>query len=77
LKRARETRDEARQLLADGIDPSSQRKAEKLADANTFEAIAREWLELQQNKLSATTYEMAVWTFETLLFPGFINKTTR
>jgi hypothetical protein len=69
LKRAREKRDEARRLLADGIDPSAQRKAEKLADANTFEAIAREWLELQQKKLSATTYAKAVWTFETLLFP--------
>ena len=33
LKRAREKRDEARRLLADGIDPSTQRRAEKLADA--------------------------------------------
>ena len=49
LKRAREKRDEARRLLADGIDPSAQRKAEKLADANTFEAIAREWPPLCTN----------------------------
>jgi hypothetical protein len=51
LKRAREKRDDARRLLADGIDPSAQRKAEKVADANTFESFAREWLELQQKKL--------------------------
>lgn len=69
LKRAREKRDEARRLLADDIDPSAQRKAEKLSDANTFEAIAREWLELQQKKLSATTYAKALWIFETLLLP--------
>jgi integrase len=69
LKRAREKRDEARRLLADGIDPSAARKAEKIADANTFEAIAREWLELQQKKLSASTYDKALWVFETLLFP--------
>lgn len=43
LKRAREKRDEARTLLADGIDPGEMRKAEAAADANTFEAVAREW----------------------------------
>jgi hypothetical protein len=31
LKQARERRDDARRLLAAGIDPSSQRQAEKLA----------------------------------------------
>jgi integrase len=69
LKRAREKRDEARRLLADGIDPSAQRKAAKLADANTFEALAREWLALQQKNFSAKTYAKAVWIFESLLFP--------
>lgn len=68
MKRAREKLDEARRLLADGIDSSAQRKAEKLADSNTFEAIAREWLEFQHKKHSATIYAKAVWTFETLLF---------
>lgn len=49
LKRAREKRDEARRLLADGVDPSEHRKATKLAkaesNAQTFEVIAREWIE--------------------------------
>jgi hypothetical protein len=40
LARAREKRDEARKLLADGIDPSAARKHRKLADmaasANSF-----------------------------------------
>jgi integrase len=43
LRRAREKRDEARKLLADGIDPGDKRKAESLAVAETFEAVAREW----------------------------------
>ncbi|EQD69721.1 phage integrase family site-specific recombinase, partial [mine drainage metagenome] len=42
-RKARDRRDEARALLADGIDPSTQRKAGKAGGANTFEAIAREW----------------------------------
>lgn len=53
LKRAREKRDAARQLLADGIDPSAQRKAEehaeRIAQLQTFEAVAREWLKRQSS----------------------------
>ncbi len=46
LKEARNRRDEARRLLAQGVDPSEHRKAMKAsqsADAESFEAIAREW----------------------------------
>ena len=45
LKQARERRDTARKLLADGIDPAAKREAERSADADTFEAIAREFIE--------------------------------
>jgi integrase len=40
-----------------------------LATADTFEAIAREWLALQKKKLAPTTFAKAEWTFETLVFP--------
>ncbi|MEY4960678.1 MAG: hypothetical protein RL610_857 [Pseudomonadota bacterium] len=47
LKDARARRDEARKLLANGIDPSENRKVQKAAKveraANSFEVIAREW----------------------------------
>ncbi len=47
LKAARTRRDEARKLLADGIDPGENRKATKAAKvdraANSFEVVAREW----------------------------------
>ncbi|WP_036267863.1 tyrosine-type recombinase/integrase [Methylocaldum szegediense] len=45
LKEAREKRDHARKLVAQGIDPSAERKATKTAESETFEAIYREWLE--------------------------------
>lgn len=48
LKLARERRQDARTLLATGIDPGEQRKAKKKAKeeagSNTFESIAREWM---------------------------------
>src|ERR1700756_273098 len=44
LKRAREKRDAARTLIADGVDPSVQRKAERAALAQSFEGVAKEWL---------------------------------
>ena len=47
LKDARDRREEARKLLANGIDPSEQRKttrlAQELASCATFEAVARQW----------------------------------
>lgn len=47
LKDARDRRDAARRLLANGVDPSENRKARKSARAdgmaNSFEVVAREW----------------------------------
>lgn len=74
LKRAREKRDEARRLLADGIDPNAQRKAEKLAHAETFETIAAEWLDLQRKRFSAASIEKAEWMFNDLLNPFLGSK---
>jgi integrase len=70
LKLARDRREEARQQLAAGIDPGAKRKAEKVAQGDTFEAIAREWLALQEPKLAPATFAKAVWTLETLIFTG-------
>jgi integrase len=44
LKLARERRDDARKLIADGTDPSAKRKADKVATGETFELVTREWL---------------------------------
>jgi integrase len=69
LLQARSQRDEAKKAIANGVDPSAKRRAEKSATANTFEAIAREWLALQEEKLAPTTFVKAVRTLETLVFP--------
>ncbi|MDR1350576.1 MAG: integrase arm-type DNA-binding domain-containing protein [Zoogloeaceae bacterium] len=49
LKEARERRDEARKLLANGADPGGVKRAQKAAReeraANSFETLAREWFE--------------------------------
>lgn len=48
LLKARQRRDKARELLADGIDPGvakqEQKQIKATAQANTFEAVARDWL---------------------------------
>jgi hypothetical protein len=69
LQQARSRREDAKRAIASGVDPSAKRQAEKSGAANTFESIAREWLALQRKKLAPATYDKAVWTFETLLFP--------
>jgi integrase len=51
LRDARDRRDDARKLLANGVDPSENRKAQKLAlsnvNTNSFEVIGREWIAKQ------------------------------
>ena len=73
LAEARAKRDVARKALAAGIDPSAQRKAEMAANAeraaNSFEAIAREWLQKQSGRLAPVTHTKATSLFETWAFP--------
>jgi integrase len=58
LQAATTARDTARQLVAQGINPSEQRKAEnnskREAHTNTFEIVAAEWFEKQSPHWSAT-----------------------
>jgi integrase len=77
LKRAREKRDEARKLIADGIDPSAKRKAERGARSETFEAVATEWLELQSKALSAETISILGTRLKSFLYPYVGNRPMR
>lgn len=74
LKRAREKRDEARKLVADGIDPSVRRKSERGARAETFEAVAKEWLELQSKALSVETISILGTRLKSFLYPYIGNR---
>ncbi|UNK48848.1 tyrosine-type recombinase/integrase [Lysobacter sp. S4-A87] len=58
LQAAREARDAARRLVKQGINPAQHRKAARIIAsdqaANTFEAVAREWIE--QHRKDWTPY---------------------
>ena len=59
LRAARKARDEARELLRDGIDPSERRKLEKLVQADaaerSFLALCESWRTKVEPKLSESS----------------------
>ena len=73
LKDARERRDEARKQLAAGIDPSENRKARKIANAekgaNTFEVIAREFIQKQAQRWTKSNKTKVTRRLEKDVFP--------
>jgi len=75
LADARRKRDDARQKVAAGVDPSAVRKAEKrtarLNAANSFEAIAREWHERIAPTLSTSHSARNLRRLELYAFPRF------
>ncbi|KVR76116.1 tyrosine-type recombinase/integrase [Burkholderia vietnamiensis] len=70
---ARKRRDAAREKLAAGVDPSDAKKADKraakLAAANSFEAVAREWFETQRDGWSETYAGKVINCLEVDVFP--------
>ena len=73
LARAREKRDEARQALADGIDPAGakqeKKRAAKIAQANNFEAVARAWYAIAYQGKAEATREKVMARLENDVFP--------
>lgn len=73
LKDARQRRDDARKLLENGTDPSESRKAgkraERLAAANSFEVVAREWFEKHMAGRSESHKERTLNRLEGDIFP--------
>jgi integrase len=66
LAKARQRVVKARELLADGIDPSTAKKEDKQAQAeaaaNTFEAVARDWLIKTKAKRAEITHlKVSTW----------------
>lgn len=78
LKLAREKRDEARRLLAEGIDPGELRKVtkatSKLSAANSFEAVAREWFTKYQPTWSEGHATRIIRRLERDIFPWLGNR---
>ena len=69
LVHARQKRDEARRLVADGIDPAVQRLVDRNAKADPFAVIASEWLELRRKRFALATMKKAEWTFRDVINP--------
>ena len=79
LSKARKRREEARELLAEGLDPSAAKRAEKLATrvaaVNTFEAVAREFHATQASGWSPRYATRWIERMEKDLFP-YIGRLT-
>lgn len=73
LAGARDRREQARKLLAEGIDPSEQRKAAKQARSglatNAFEAVAREWYGKVSASMADSTKTDLLRRLETYIYP--------
>ncbi|MHB1176529.1 MAG: tyrosine-type recombinase/integrase [Sulfuriferula sp.] len=73
LARAREKLDDARKLLADGIDPAALKKATKArraeCAANSFEAVARSWFGKAYADKAQTTRDKTMTRLEQDVFP--------
>ena len=81
IKAARDERDKARKLVREGIHPSHHRKLDKIRKAhehvNTFEAVAREWLENHKEHWTFKTYQQRERAFERDVFPQIGNLPIR
>src|SRR3990167_9142955 len=78
LADARQRREDARKLLAQGIDPGENRKAVKASRegsaANSFEVVAREWWASHMASKAATHKDKVLRRFELYLFPWIGKK---
>jgi integrase len=78
LKDARERRDEAKKLLANGIDPGENRKMQKAGllerSVNSFEVVAREWYEKWKVGKANTYHTKVINRLENDVFPWLGGK---
>lgn len=72
LAKARERREDARRLLANSIDPTAHKQAEKTAQsalAHTFEELAREWYAYNSPRWATSTAAKALQYMEADILP--------
>jgi integrase len=77
LAKARLKLRRAKALLLDGIDPSLKRKAEKMASADSFEAVAREWYGSRECRWADSYSDHIIRRFERDIFPWIGNRPIR
>src|SRR5574341_1146136 len=73
LANARKRREAARELIANGVDPSEDRKGKRAERAarleNNFEAVAREWFEKNAPNWAPTHADKIIKRLENDVFP--------
>jgi len=73
LGAARDKRETARKLLADGTDPAfakkEQKRQNKLVAATTFEAVATEWAKHQADRWSDRHHDLIISRLKADIFP--------
>ena len=78
LKDARQKREEAKELLAKGIDPGAHKQAVKAAvraeAVNSFEVVAREWHSLQSPKWVEAHRRNIIAYLEKDIFPLLVSS---
>jgi hypothetical protein len=81
LADARDKREQARKLLAAGIDPGERRKAAQVAleesTENTFEAIAREWFGMFSKQWVPGHADKIIRRLELNVFPWIGTRTIK
>jgi hypothetical protein len=78
LSLARDRREAARKLLAEGKDPNiamrETKRTAKIASNNTFETIAREWLNRQRRRLAPRYTALLQARLEADVFPNLGSR---
>lgn len=70
LMEARQLRDTARGLIKSGEDPAIYKRSENTAKLNSFEAVARDWHEVQKEGWSDNHTKKVIISLEKDIFPS-------
>lgn len=78
LAQARIKRNEARELLAQGIDPKEHKddklRDQQLAATHTFKSVAENWFTIKKTKIAETTSKSLWRNFENHVFPKIAHR---
>ena len=78
LIEAREKRNEAKQLLKSGKDPSAAKKnlklSQRVAQSNTFGSVTEEWLEIKQKEWKSPYFDDVKSSIEIHLLPDLSQR---
>lgn len=74
LAEARKKRNEAKEKIAQGIDPSEERKEKKATQNPTFRDISKKWLLLHEDKITKNTFVRKKGWLTNHIYPLFGDK---